>query len=63
MRSIRWQTVWSSHSIATDTWYHYVVGIHTSDQLTGGWIQLWFNGVPQTFADGSTQYHCRRWSR
>lgn len=55
------KTVWSSAPITTDTWYHYVVGIHTSDALTGGWIQLWFNGKPQTFIDGSAQYHCRTW--
>ncbi|QIS11537.1 hypothetical protein [Nocardia arthritidis] len=55
------QIVWTSNPITTDTWYHYVVGLHTSDDLTGGWIQLWFNGQPQTFSDGTTQYSCRTW--
>ncbi|MFI5777316.1 heparin lyase I family protein [Nocardia sp. NPDC051570] len=53
--------VWTSAPITADTWYHYVVGVHTSDDLTGGWIQLWFNGQPATFTDGSTQYRCRTW--
>jgi hypothetical protein len=53
-------TAWTSaQALTPGQWVHYVVGVHTSDQLRGGWIQLWFNGVPQTFADGSTQYHCR----
>ena len=55
------QQVWASNPISANTWYHYVVGVHTSDTLTGGWIQLWFDGVAQKFTDGSTQYHCRTW--
>ncbi|RJO79820.1 hypothetical protein D5S18_00660 [Nocardia panacis] len=54
-------TVWASAPIAADTWYHYVIGVHTSDEPTGGWIQLWFNGEPQTFTDGSPRYRCRTW--
>lgn len=55
-------TVWSSAKpLTVGTWNHFVVGIHTSDQLRGGWIQLWFNGKPQRFVDGTTSYRCRTW--
>jgi hypothetical protein len=53
--------VWASPSVTANTWMHYVVGVHTSSDLTGGWIQLWFNGSAQKFVNGSSQYACRTW--
>ncbi|HEV2634373.1 MAG TPA: heparin lyase I family protein [Actinocrinis sp.] len=56
------QTVWRSPTaLAAGTWHHYVIGIHTSDALTGGWIQLWYDGKLQSFDNGATQFACRTW--
>jgi hypothetical protein len=56
------RAVWTSPApLTADTWNHYVVGIHTSDTLTGGWIELWYDGNLQRFADGNIQYACRTW--
>lgn len=56
------QTIWTSPTpLTADTWNHYIIGIHTSDALTGGWIQLWYDGKPQTFINGATEYACRTW--
>jgi hypothetical protein len=51
---------WSS-PLGTGTWNHVVLGIHTSDALQGGWIELYLNGVPQKFSNGSTRWPCRTW--
>jgi hypothetical protein len=56
------QTVWSASApLLANQWNHYVIGLHLSDQLTGGWIQIWYNGQLQTFDNGSTKYACRTW--
>jgi hypothetical protein len=52
------KTVWSS-AISANTWNHYVVSIHVSDQTLGGWVELWYNGVMQTLSNGSTRWPCR----
>jgi hypothetical protein len=51
---------WSS-PVSANAWNHVVLGIHTSDALTGGWVELWFNGAQQTFSNGSTRWPCRTW--
>ena len=38
-----------------------MLGIHTSDALTGGWAELSFNGKPQKFSNGQTRWPCRTW--
>ncbi len=54
--------VWtSSDSINPGDWNSIVLGIYTSDDLTGGWVELYLNGVQQTFTDGSTRFACRTW--
>ena len=56
------KTIWTSPTPLTrNTWNHYVVGIHTSDAPTGGWIELWYNGKAQKFSSGTYQYVCRTW--
>jgi hypothetical protein len=47
--------------LAANTWHHIVLGIHTSDKLLGGWAELYYDGVPQTFSDGSKRWACRTW--
>ena len=39
-------------------WHDIKMQVHFSTSNTGGWIQLWHNGVRQTFNDGSDTYYC-----
>lgn len=56
------QTVWNSPTpLAANKWNHYVVGIYTSSAMTGGWIEIWYNGQLQKFLNGQTKYACRTW--
>ena len=50
-----------SRPLAANTWVTIALGIHTSDALTGGWVELYFNGVQQTFSNGQTRWPCRTW--
>jgi hypothetical protein len=50
-----------SRPIKAGTWNHVALGLHTSDALTGGWIEVYFNGVPQRFTNGSTRWPARTW--
>ncbi|WP_164891073.1 DUF4998 domain-containing protein [Botryobacter ruber] len=54
IETILWSAPWKAN-----TWYKLALGIHVSDALRGGWIELWFNGVKQTFSDDSQRYYCR----
>jgi len=46
--------------ISANSWNHFILGIHLSSATRGGWIELWFNGVKQTFLGGRGQrYACR----
>jgi hypothetical protein len=47
--------------ISTGSWNSIVLGIHTSSELTGGWVELYFNGVRQTFSNNATRWPCRTW--
>jgi hypothetical protein len=51
---------WSA-PVRVGTWTHVVLGIHTSDALTGGWIELYVNGAQQKFSNGTTRWPCRTW--
>lgn len=37
-------------------WHDVTMQIHWSPSDTEGWIKLWLNGVPQTFANGTDTY-------
>jgi hypothetical protein len=52
------QNLWSL-VVPANQWNSMVVGIHVDDAEFGGWLQLWWNGVPQKLAGGSTQFLCR----
>jgi hypothetical protein len=39
-------------------WHDVKMQVRFSTSGTGGWIQLWHNGVRQTFTDGSDTYYC-----
>jgi hypothetical protein len=53
------QTVLWSRSITANTWNHFVLGLKLSSAIRGGHVELWFNGVKQTFTDGSDRFACR----
>jgi len=50
-----------SRSISANSWHHIVLGIHTSSATTGGWVELYFDGVQQTFSNGQKRWACRSW--
>ncbi|MFI8987127.1 hypothetical protein ACIG63_19150 [Streptomyces antimycoticus] len=51
-------TIWSTPASA-NTWNHYTIGLHLSDETKGGRVQLWVNGQRQKFGDGTTRWACR----
>jgi hypothetical protein len=52
-------TVWWGPAIQPDHWYHFLVHkvFGTSDDT--GLVEVWLDGVPQPFVDGSTSYQTR----
>ncbi|MFV0126392.1 hypothetical protein ACLGI4_01510 [Streptomyces sp. HMX112] len=55
-----WTPIWSKPVTAFD-WNRVSIGIHTSDSASSGWVELYYNGVKQTFTNGSTRYTGRTW--
>ncbi|MGF6835120.1 hypothetical protein QF015_003315 [Paenarthrobacter sp. TE4293] len=55
-----WQQIWSKPIAAFD-WHKFALGIHTSTSATDGWIELWFDGVKQTFSNGQQRFVGRTW--
>jgi hypothetical protein len=47
--------------ITAQRWYDIVLGIHTSAAPRGGWVELYIDGVQQTFSNGATRWPCRTW--
>ncbi|WP_240686793.1 heparin lyase I family protein [Amycolatopsis suaedae] len=45
--------------VSAGSWNSIVIGLHLSSATRGGWVELWYNGVRQTFTDGSQRYACR----
>ncbi|MEU8831477.1 hypothetical protein [Streptomyces sp900116325] len=43
-------------------WDRIVLGIHTSDSASGGWVDLWCNRSRQTFSNGTTRFTGRTWN-
>jgi hypothetical protein len=61
-RQPRGQTFYPwAKAISAGSWNQIVLGIHTSDALTGGWVELYFNGQRQTFSNGGQRWPCRTW--
>ncbi|WP_246025419.1 heparin lyase I family protein [Saccharopolyspora antimicrobica] len=52
------RVIWDQ-PIRAGEWHSIVLGLHLSDETTGGWVELWFNGERQTFSDGSQRWACR----
>jgi hypothetical protein len=51
--------IWSQNVLPVNFWNTLVVKIVVSDQPADGSVSFWFNGVAQTFTNGSTTYACR----
>lgn len=46
--------------LVLDKWNTFVLHVHMATDNTG-WVELWYNGVPQKFIDGTTRYYCPTW--
>ncbi|MCS0604065.1 polysaccharide lyase [Streptomyces sp. LP11] len=55
-----WKYIWSK-PVAAFEWNRVAVGIHTSTSASAGWAELYYNGVKQTFTNGSTRFAGRTW--
>lgn len=53
------QTFLWSTPLVTNVWNQHVLCISVSDQDYGGYVEYWFNGVQQTFNNGTNQFYCR----
>ncbi|HZR28237.1 MAG TPA: heparin lyase I family protein [Terriglobales bacterium] len=43
--------------LVLNKWNTYVVHVHLATNNTG-WVELWYNGVPQVFINGKTRFNC-----
>lgn len=43
-----------------NTWNTFVVHVHLATNNTG-WVELWYNGVRQTFINGKQRFNCPTW--
>jgi hypothetical protein len=50
-----------SKPVSANVWNHYVVALKLSDVDGQGTIELWFNGVKQTFGTGTQVFTGRTW--
>jgi hypothetical protein len=44
--------------LVTGQWQSFVLHVHMSSVATEGWVELWYNGVRQTFINGEQRYYC-----
>ncbi len=42
----------------TGVWHSFVLHIQLSTDPTKGWVEIWYDGVRQTFIDGTNHYVC-----
>ncbi|GGK10276.1 hypothetical protein GCM10010123_45300 [Pilimelia anulata] len=56
----KWQYVWS-RAVRADEWHRVAIGIHTAKSASSGWIELYYDGVKQNFANGSARLTGRTW--
>jgi hypothetical protein len=50
-------TVWS-HDLPLYSWHSFVYHIQYSETVANGWLELWYDGVQQTFKNGQTRVSC-----
>src|SRR5262249_617170 len=51
------QHIWST-TLQRDVWNTFVIGTHLDPDPEKGWVELWYNGVQQTFINGKTGFFC-----
>jgi MYXO-CTERM domain-containing protein len=52
--------VWSA-PLPRNRWFSIVLKVHYSESRTEGYVQVWFDGVLQTLANGTTIHHGQTW--
>lgn len=45
----------------TDVWQNFVVHVYLSTNFTQGYVEIWYNGVQQTFNNGQTRWYGPTW--
>jgi hypothetical protein len=51
-------TIWRAPTnFVKGTWQDFVVHVHASTSASTGFVELWYNGVPQKFSNGQTRYY------
>jgi hypothetical protein len=53
-RTLLWTT-----TFVPDTWHTYVLAIKVSSDVNAGYLEFWFDGVPQMLNNRSTRFTCR----
>ena len=51
---------WST-PLRLGVWNTFVVEVHLGKTASTGWVQLWYNGIPQIFINGKTRYNAPLW--
>jgi hypothetical protein len=51
---------WST-PLRLGVWNTFVVHVHLGTTASTGWVELWYNGVQQTFINGKTRYNAPTW--
>jgi hypothetical protein len=51
------QHIWST-PLVRETWQRFVLRFHLDSDASRGWVELWYNGVPQRFINGETRFSC-----
>ena len=51
---------WST-PLRLKVWNTFVVHVHLGTTASTGWVELWYNGVQQTFINGKTRYNAPTW--
>jgi hypothetical protein len=52
--------VWST-DLPANKWFTIVLRVHYSESRTEGSVELWYDGVPQILASGTTIHHGQTW--
>ena len=50
-----------SRALPMDTWFSIVMKVHLSESRSVGYVQVWYNGVLQTLANGNTIHYGQTW--
>jgi hypothetical protein len=54
-------TIWSRATPSRNTWFSIVMKVRYSTSASTGYIELWYNGARQTFANGSQTMKMQTW--